>query len=298
MWKVKTLKDIFGNYIIPRTRTAAVFDDENNTLDTVINTINNRFYNPNLLDNPWFTINQRGLNNWTSPIFTVDRWFGNIVSGTGIALNSDDTITLNGVIEFYERLEISNQLHGKTVTMSVMLSNGTIVYGTGIVNNTGTWHMDIQKSITTNSELRLVVEANGAVVAMVYANGDNITIKAIKLEIGSISTLHLDSPPNPQVELAKCQRYYEIISTGALAGTSSGVSIRTGIQFKVSKRVSTPTVIIRSYDGVAGKISYYDSGWKEANATVLVDGSAFIVESTLPASNVGWGGWAEVSAEL
>ena len=38
-------------------------------------------------------------------------------------------------------------------------------------------------------------------------NGINVTIKRVKLEVGSCSTPFV--PPNPAEELLKCQRYYE-----------------------------------------------------------------------------------------
>jgi hypothetical protein len=38
-----------------------------------------------------------------------------------------------------------------------------------------------------------------------------LTIKAVKLELGSVSTLAQDTAPNYQQELAKCQRYFQRI---------------------------------------------------------------------------------------
>ncbi len=104
--------------------------------------------NPNLLTNPDFKVNQRGVAGTFSDIrkYFVDRW--QLVSGT-VAVNSDGTLTLNGSI----RQPLENAV-GANVTASV--SAGTAVYD------------DTAKAFT------------------ITGNGD--VISWAKLEIGSTAT--------------------------------------------------------------------------------------------------------------
>ena len=53
-------------------------------------------------------------------------------------------------------------------------------------------------------------------------NDNIVTIRAVKLELGSVSTLHLDTAPNYATELAKCQRYYQRIKVNANAIVGQG----------------------------------------------------------------------------
>ena len=62
-------------------------------------------------------------------------------------------------------------------------------------------------SITLNPTYK-VVRVQFAITA-----GCSITLKAVKLEIGSVSTLANDAPPNYAAELAKCQRYFQRFRT-------------------------------------------------------------------------------------
>lgn len=84
-----------------------------------------RISNPNLLDNPWFTVNQRGNNTYTANEYTVDRWKKStngtltvIDKGIHLSANNGD-LYLN---QFYES-DLISQLTGKTVTYSIKVSN-------------------------------------------------------------------------------------------------------------------------------------------------------------------------------
>ena len=104
--------------------------------------------NPNLLINPDFKVNQRGVAGTFSGIrkYFVDRW--QLVSGT-VVVNSDGTLTLNGSIR-----QLLENAVGSNVTASV--SAGTAVYD------------DTTKTFT------------------ITGNGD--VISWAKLEIGSTAT--------------------------------------------------------------------------------------------------------------
>ena len=184
--------------------------------------------NPNLLDNPWFTVNQRGQSSYNSTGYTVDRWYmGASAAGTkSVTVNSDETVTVaneaadSTVVYFFQRLDkaITDKLLNKMVTISVMLSDGTIfsaskafagvVFGNITVNGVALGGYRIWINSTTGVA-ELTVD--------VYA-GKSISIKAIKLELGKVSTLASDTAPNYATELLKCQRYY---ITSGTSGTSA-----------------------------------------------------------------------------
>ena len=176
--------------------------------------------NPNLLDNPWFTVNQRGATTYSgSSVYTVDRWIC-VRDGITIEVSSDGLkVPKQGYFRQPVGTEFMSRLIGKQVTMSLIVDN--VLYSKTFV-------------ISTDKQYQNFVFDNGCQVAYSATTGvpyfdfsnelnDNIvTIRAVKLELGSVSTLHLDSTPNYQQELAKCQRYYQRIKVNANAIVGQG----------------------------------------------------------------------------
>lgn len=124
--------------------------------------------NPNLLDNPWFTVNQRNATTWASG-YGVDRWY--LAQGT--AVMTVNGITLNGTL----RQKLENSI-GEQTTASVKMVSGSA-------------------AATYNDSTKIfeIVSSGG-------------TIRAAKLETGSVSTISCDAPPDYATELYKCRRYY------------------------------------------------------------------------------------------
>ena len=188
--------------------------------------------NPNLLDNPWFTVNQRG---WTSGIasnaYCVDRWkapFAN--QALKITVNSDNTITIDrltsGTTGFYQYLDIKNLDRTKRYTLSVMDSDGNI-YSHTVPFPTGQsgerWFTIGTLSVAIG--LWAIGGNQNNIAFVLYmssnANPQTATIKACKMEEGEYSTLANDASPNYAEELAKCQRYFtrlKPITTNGFAG--------------------------------------------------------------------------------
>ena len=141
--------------------------------------------NPNLLINPDFKINQRGISgefSETGKCF-VDRW--KLVSGT-VTINDDGSIILNGTI--IQRIEPGLANYNTISAYSASVSAGNI-------------------SITQTNDLTY-----GRIVQEVTITGNNDHITWAKLE-PSTSRInpHPATPfitPNPIDELTKCQRYY------------------------------------------------------------------------------------------
>ena len=136
----------------------------------------NKVSNSNLLINPNFKINQRGVTGGSavtqSQGYIVDRW--RIMDGD-YSVNTN-SITLNGTL--VQTLEHSI---GSDFTASVFTSSGTA---------TATYD---------DSTRKFTVVSSGTAV-----------ITGAKLEIGSIVTPFV--APDPVEELRKCQRYYRVIT--------------------------------------------------------------------------------------
>lgn len=166
-------------------------------------------HNKNLLDNPWFTVNQRGQTTYSGEVYTVDRW---VATWTG---EGTTEVLPSGGIRIYRPwynahirqildTDILNLIRGQVVTISVLAENGNVGFdiagdefsfttgGTGLVSAT----FQIPDNITwchfhINNE-----------------TGYPVDIKAAKLELGSVSTLANDVPPDYATELYKCRRFY------------------------------------------------------------------------------------------
>lgn len=168
--------------------------------------------NPNLLDNPWFTVNQRGQSSYTSDwVYTVDRWLKGESYTLSVGNNGISASVINidhGHLS--QRLDIYSNLVGKTCTLSILKSTGEISSATGVVlSGIGT-----SMAISDNDIwCALVKDANFDFIALNFKN-TTTTVRAVKLELGSVSTLAMDIAPNYQQELAKCQRYF-VRYTGA-----------------------------------------------------------------------------------
>lgn len=213
--------------------------------------------NPNLLDNPFFTVNQRQgkiapqgvpfyydeacTNKWGDDwieTVSVERiangnyrhYFSN-VSSYGYFKASDVVDgcfndycldrwygayqLVNGNVKFnlqgwycWQPLEQSlrSALIGKTITASVKMANGAIYSGTIVYN-------DVQNYIFTNENLLVLTGENHTF--MVWANSP-CEISAVKLELGTVSTLANDIAPDYGTELRKCQYYYQPCQLGRL----------------------------------------------------------------------------------
>ena len=244
---------------VPSGTAGAVFFDRSQTLTEAQQmqaraNIKAGGSNPNLLLNPWFTVNQRGRTSMSGNGMFVDGW--RVTYGTAVrTVNSDGTVTIGHGYEgnMTNRIDLPiDALAGKTATVSVMLADGTI----------GSWTRTVPAATSSNQKvfeagfqghtITFYIAANTAAYSY-YVNlytGPNstrdITLRAFKLEVGSVSTLANDAPPDYASELAKCQRYYmrfkgaQYLSLGfALAESAS--QAYAAIQLPVPMRVR-PTV--------------------------------------------------------
>ena len=161
--------------------------------------------NPNLLVNWWWgdgVINSRGVTsgtNFSYGTYRMDRWytsFGTSANAGSWSLGEDGlTITTTTSAEYFgQRLPF--KLTNQVVTASVLLAGGEIVSGTTTLNSSN-------KNWNLTSGLACLMKSYDEF--FVYAGNDQtFTIKAIKLELNSASTLANDTKPDPNAELIKC----------------------------------------------------------------------------------------------
>ena len=179
--------------------------------------------NPNLLINPDFKINQRGVSGTFSEAgkYFVDRW--RLVFGA-VTVNADGTLTLNGTIS-----QIFENAVGDNVTASV--SAGTATYD----NSTKTF------SITANGEI----------------------ISWAKLEYGSNATQFIPPDPTTElmkcmryyeIITTGADRSFPAILTPDL-------HVEADISFKVPKRTA-PSLIVNRIRSVATTSTNYIVSWE------------------------------------
>lgn len=243
----------------------------------------NGWGNPNLLDNWYFVapINQRGQTEYIENGYTIDRWclFSSIAE-----ISIENGIVVHQGAQGYfqqrfDRFRMKN-LVGQVVTLSTLV-DGQLYTASGILKNTGNSCMIDSVPIGSLS----IFYDNYKCEVNFQFSGAAGTLQAAKLELGPIQTLaHRegetwvlnDPPPDPALELAKCQRYYynsmyNGINTRNLhvfrLETSSNVPV-VNVKFPVPMR-RNPTVTIISGDGsTQNAVSSWASNTPVADITV------------------------------
>ena len=122
-----------------------------------------------------------------------------------LELTSEGLVTLNSVIVHVIEDDLWNYLYGKTVTFSYGLADGTTGSFTFTLETTN--HGFTKDGI--NMQCPALGYGFGNTVAI---RAEGVTISWVKLELGPVATPFI--PPNPVIELSKCQKYYrEIFGT-------------------------------------------------------------------------------------
>ena len=211
--------------------------------------------NPNLLINPDFKINQRGLSSYNADWhYTVDRWihFGSVVSP-----NSSGSINISkkdeaGYFGFIQRTEIlQSDCIDKSMTLSAKI-DGKVLSGTIIRNNA-----EQEVFNAGNSSDRFVISSytnngNKYILTQFYGS-KTYNIEWVKMEYGSTATPFI--PPDPATELMKCRRYYRTMCRGTLAVAVDAASVAFVDSFDVPMRID-PTAKILS-----PVVLNYSNGW-------------------------------------
>lgn len=199
--------------------------------------------NRNLLDNAWFTVNQRGiakneLVTLTGAPLAWDRWH---CSGT-FTYNTDNSIT-SANISIFEIIEDGiSKFANKMVVVSAII-DGEIVIGTPHLVISSTPASNVFTTVYNNDGVQIILvelTTGNFQVAVIFSSSH--TIKAVKLELGSISTLAMDTAPNYVEELLKCQRYFYRMNTGGGIFQRIGIA-RAATATAVEPQVKLPTTM-------------------------------------------------------
>lgn len=225
--------------------------------------------NPNLLDNWYFVgggsqlgdgvfpINQRGQTSYTAQK-SFDRW---TVDGNVTVTLQSGNIRVQATAPYvglYQAIPMSRLKNGETYTFSIIL-DGNMVTQTFVLNADGNWN-----NIYYGDDWYIpYVCANGVCQFKVVNSISSFdhTIKAVKIEKGTVSTLANDPPPDFGEELRKCQRYFvrfaPKINSRAYIGTGSANNSNNMLIFVPTPATlrATPTVsfsMCNCYNWVAG----------------------------------------------
>ena len=226
-----------------------------------------QFCNRNLLDNWYFAnpVNQKGQIEFTGSGYTIDRWRS---YGAKVSIN-DEYISLSteGNPTFCQKSEFD--LYDKTLTFSVLLANGSLCTGTGILASGTAWK---NTTLYEDSSIKLWLQNSDPLFnAAIDIKGNTpVDMVAAKLEFGSSQTLAhkegskwvLNEIPDYATELAKCQRYF-YKTQGAFEYRGIAISrwyVSSGtIELPVPMRIK-PACKIFDRSGNVGKISTRNTG--------------------------------------
>ena len=226
-----------------------------------------QFCNRNLLDNWYFAnpVNQKGQMEYTGSGYTIDRWRS---YGAKVSIN-DGYISLSteGNPTFCQKSEFD--LYDKTLTFSVLLANGSLCTGTGILASGTAWK---NTTLYEDSSIKLWLQNSDPLFnAAIDIKGNTpVDMVAAKLELGSFQTLAhkegskwvLNEIPDYATELAKCQRYF-YKTQGAFEYRGIAISrwyVSSGtIELPVPMRIK-PACKIFDRSGNVGKISTRNTG--------------------------------------
>ena len=253
--------------------------------------------NSNIIHNPDFKINQRGQTEYTEAYYSYDRWRLGRNKGIVTASNCKCTIYCDDITDPQHIFQnIEGDYSGKTLTFSLNVDTVSKC-GCNFVIADASWNILGGANIASSGKLVCTVKIpeNTPIIKLLIGvynpteAGAYIVISKPKLEIGSIATQY--APPDPAIELVKCQRYYEIILDNHIDRSIIGLiyqSTRTcefDIPFKVTKRIP-PTLVydkarIVIFDSKTGAlITAHTSDIR----VVAVDTNGMLIKATLPES--------------
>ena len=214
----------------------------------------------NLLDNSDFRIAQAGYGGLHgTQKYACDRWYDTYGFGSFSFNESAGLTVAYGTNHAYlvQKINGVNLLHGKTVTLAMQLSDGSVYAKSGVfVSNGASFRIDIatDKNVTLFSDRVEFVVTSGS-----------MTIKWVALYEGSYTadTLPAYQPKGYAAELAECQRYFwRCNNTWFAEGAGcafSDTEFRVSIVLPQIMRV-TPTMVSSTGDTTSYGIKIRTSG--------------------------------------
>ena len=179
----------------------------------------NKISGKNLLHNWDFRnpVNQRGQSSYSDGgAYTIDRWIYSADSVLGgIAINAAGYVTITGTVGYIEQRPEKYLPYG-TYTASMQYSDGTIFSGTVTLAPSLELVQFVDAAHNASIYILNQVSTSGfKIFRVTQLNATAVSVVAVKLELGSVSTLANDPPADFGEELQKCKRYYRQWTTEA-----------------------------------------------------------------------------------
>ena len=245
--------------------------------------------NPNLLTNPDFRVNQRGMTEYSSG-YSADRWFieGNkctVTAGAdGVLIKSAIKLDSNAHV-FWQKAENPLAPGKYTLSLNVLEVSGVWSARIRTVNASGDYVDSYYTSVLHNGVNKVSVDlSEGEYISAVSVGinagtevGNSVKLAWVKLELGSAATPFV--PPDPATELLKCQRYFTIYKHQNATSNTDKCSIGVGYALTGSIVYAVlPIAAMRS--GVAATVSYSGLSLINGTDTVVDFSSATALEQT------------------
>ena len=237
--------------------------------------------NPNLLTNPDFRVNQRGMTAYSSG-YSADRWFieGNkctVTAGAdGVLIKSAIKLDSNAHV-FWQKAENPLAPGKYTLSLNVLEVSGVWSARIRTVNASGDYVDSYYTSVLHNGINKVSVDlSEGEYISAVSVGinkgteaGNSLKLAWVKLEVGDGATPFV--PPDPATELAKCQRYLYVLRGSLLrAGLAEAYSTSYAI-FYLYAPASFRTIPSVSFENVVLSSTKDGSVYSEA-ASIQVRG--------------------------
>ena len=237
--------------------------------------------NPNLLTNPDFRVNQRGMTEYSSG-YSADRWFieGNkctVTAGAdGVLIKSAIKLDSNAHV-FWQKAENPLAPGKYTLSLNVLEVSGVWSARIRTVNASGDYVDSYYTSVLHNGINKVSVDlSEGEYISAVSIGfnkgteaGNSLKLAWAKLEVGDGATPFV--PPDPATELAKCQRYLYVLRGSLLrAGLAEAYSTSYAI-FYLYAPASFRTIPSVSFENVVLSSTKDGSVYSEA-ASIQVRG--------------------------
>ena len=274
---------------------------------------------PNILHNWDFRnpVNQRYQTTYTNNVYTIDRWQSYHASGLVSIITGGLRIGTEN-FAFRQYIEYPEKYAGLTLTLSALVTD---VYGSGDAALSVRTSDGLCGQITFNQpgfyQATFTLPNSLTMLAFDISSsvGGYVDVAAVKLELGTTSTLANDPPIDYGKELAVCQRHQWVLDLSTNPQLGIGViDILYGANERTAMLSLCPPLPLRVKPALSlldtPTITVYDPDYYERAATIIaVTGTAVLkvqlaMDGTPPAASgqavivIGSGGKLVFDANL
>ena len=271
----------------------------------------------NLLDNSDFSnpVNQRAVTSTKWGGYNIDRW-SMFPSGTrgdehfGVVKNSyiNLTSTVDGYVDFYQKMERYDNIKGGTYTFTAkLLYNGNLVTSVCTFVMGGEGH---GKNLTADGLVQFFSTSEGNVLIRVNNNAgaaNTVSLVWAALYEGEYTADNLPPyvPKGYSAELAECQRYffqigtYSPIGNGYSVGSENArIAIVTPVEMRIKPSLNDSFDLIIVGSGVSKTVTSITVGSKSGNIVRLNIVSSGLTAGSTYSAYMGGTGALQLSADL